>query len=153
MTFLMDNPVTYKQLQQEVDEFYEKHLPTGEISYNQCLTLPFLQAVVKESGRMYPSIIYQIPRYVPAEGITIAGYDVPPGTAAGISALSYNRSKEIFGPDANTFRPERWTENDTRAKQMDSLLATVISLRCRVSNCSLDTAVALALERTLRWLR
>ena len=127
MTFLMENSATYRRLRKEVDEFYKKNLTTGEISYNQCLTLPFLQAVVKESGRMHPSIIYQIPRYVPAEGIKIAGYDLPPGTAAGISALSYNRSKEIFGEDSNTFRPDRWLEDDTRAKQMDSLLAIVIS--------------------------
>lgn len=127
MIYLIENPVTYQRLQKEVDAFYENNLPTGEISYNQCLTLPFLQAVVKESGRMYPSIIYQIPRYVPAEGINIAGYHIPPGTAAGISALSYNRSKKIFGQDANTFRPERWLEDETRAKQMDSLLATVLS--------------------------
>ena len=126
MIFLIENPAYYKRLQKEVDTFYEKNLPSGEITYNQCLTLPFLQAVVKESGRMYPSIIYQIPRYVPAEGINIAGYDIPPGTAAGISALSYNRSKEIFGQDSNTFRPERGMEDEATAKQMDSLLATVI---------------------------
>jgi cytochrome P450 len=127
MIFLMENPAYYERLQKEVDIFYMKNLPAGEITYNQCLTLPFLQAVIKESGRMYPSIIYQIPRYVPAEGISIAGYKIPPGTAAGISALSYNRSKEIFGQDSNTFRPERWMEDEARAKQMDSLLATVNS--------------------------
>jgi cytochrome P450 len=101
---------------------------------------------------MYPSIIYQIPRYVPAEGINIAGYDIPPGTAAGISALSYNRSKEIFGQDSNTFRPERWMEDEARAKQMDSLLATVI-LAQSLTDCSLDTEVGRVLGRTLRWLR
>jgi cytochrome P450 len=130
MIYLIQNPATYKRLQKEVDTFYDKNLTNGtEISYNQCLTLPFLQAVIKESGRMYPSIIYQIPRYVPAEGINIAGYDIPPGTAAGISALSYNRSKAIFGEDSNTFRPERWLEDETRAKQMDALLGTVLPLK------------------------
>jgi cytochrome P450 len=130
MIYLIQNPTTYKRLQKEVDTFYDKNLTNGtEISYNQCLTLPFLQAVIKESGRMYPSIIYQIPRYVPAEGINIAGYDIPPGTAAGISALSYNRSKAIFGEDSNTFRPERWLEDETRAKQMDALLGTVLPLK------------------------
>ena len=148
MIFLMDNPATYKRLQKEVDEFYKKNLPAGEISYNQCLTLPFLQAVVKESGRMHPSIIYQIPRYVPAEGINIAGYYLPPGTAAGISALSYNRSKEMFGEDSNTFRPERWLEDDTRAKQMDSLLATVTPRECG-ANRSSDTGAGRVSERTL----
>jgi cytochrome P450 len=121
----MENPATYKRLQAEIDGFYEKHISISEITYQQCLSLPFLQAVVKECGRMYPSIVYQIPRYVPPEGITIAGYYLPPGTAAGISALSMNRSKEIFGEDANVFRPERWLEDVSRARRMDSLLATV----------------------------
>src|SRR5271170_4243803 len=97
MCFLMEHPDVYKRLQQEIDEFYDKNILSGDISYQQCLTLPYFQAVVKEAGRMYPSIVYQIPRYVPEEGITIAGYAIPPGTAAGISALSMNRSKPIFG--------------------------------------------------------
>ena len=125
MIYLIQNPETYKRLQKEVDNFYDKNITIGEITYQQCLSLPFLQAVIKESGRMYPSIVYQIPRYVPPEGINIAGYNIPPGTPAGISALSMNRDKKIFGQDANTFRPERWLEDDAKAKYMDSLLATV----------------------------
>jgi cytochrome P450 len=127
MIYLLDNPPVYKRLRKEVDDFYV-NIPSGEITYQQCLSLPYLQAVVKESGRMYPSIVYQIPRYVPAEGIKIAGYNIPPGTAAGMSAMAMNRSKEIFGGDANTFRPERWLENETRAKQMEAFLATVYSI-------------------------
>jgi cytochrome P450 len=126
--YLLDNPTVYKQLQKEVDDFYKNNISSGEITYQQCLSLPYLQAVVKESGRMYPSIVYQIPRYVPAEGIKITGYDIPPGTAAGISAMAMNRSKEIFGSDANRFRPERWLKNELRAKQMDALLSTVYSI-------------------------
>lgn len=130
--YLLENPSTYKTLQNEVDEFYEKNIQEGEISYQQCLSLPYLQAIVKESGRMYPSIVYQIPRYVPPEGIIIAGHRIPPGTAAGISAMSMNRSKPIFGEDANIFRPERWLEDEARARYMDSLLATVCPLcRCK----------------------
>src|SRR5579862_3035540 len=71
MIFLMQNPETYKRLQKEVDDFYDKNITEGEITYQQCLSLPYLQAVVKEGGRMYPSIVYQIPRYVPPEGINI----------------------------------------------------------------------------------
>lgn len=127
MIFLMENPAYYNRVQQEVDDFYDKNIPNrdSEITFQQCLSLPFFQAVVKETGRMYPSIVYQIPRYVPAEGITIAGYAIPPGTPAGISAMAMNRSKQIFGEDANVFRPERWLENEPRARYMDSLLATV----------------------------
>jgi cytochrome P450 len=126
MDCLMRHPDVYDRLQKEVDEFYEKSVPKGsEISYQECLTLPYLQAVVKEAGRVFPSIMYQLPRIVPAEGITIAGYALPPGTNAGISARSMNRDKKIFGEDANEFRPERWLEDESRARYMDSLLATV----------------------------
>jgi cytochrome P450 len=84
--------------------------------------------VVKEAGRIFPSIVYQIPRYAPPEGVTIAGYAIPPATPVGISARSMNRSKEIFGQDANEFRPERWLEDENKAKSMDGFLATVLRL-------------------------
>jgi cytochrome P450 len=149
----------YERLQQEVDEYYEKSVPDGsEITYQQCLTLPYLQAVVKEAGRVFPSIMYQIPRIVPAEGITIAGYVLPPGTNAGISARSMNRDKKIFGDDANEFRPDRWLEDESRARYMDSLLATVLQppqspLSSKLTVCSLDTVAERVLGKTLHWWR
>jgi cytochrome P450 len=123
---IISHPETYRRIREEIDTFYEREITDGsEITYKQCQTLPYLQAVIKEACRLHPSIVYQIPRYSPAEGITIDEHIIPPGWAVGISALSMNRSRDIFGEDANEFNPERWLEDDKRARYMDSLLATV----------------------------
>jgi cytochrome P450 len=122
----MEHPQVYRKVQKEIDNFYEINVSSDqEITYTQCLSLSYFQAVIKEAGRIHPSIVYQIPRYVPQEGIKIAGYDIPSGTAAGISALAFNRSRKIFGQDADEFRPERWIDDEPRARLMDSYLATV----------------------------
>jgi len=114
-----------KRLQAEIDEYYAAKSLTSPITYAQCLELPFLQAVIKEAGRLHPSIMYQLPRYAPPEGITIAEHFLPAGTELGVSTLTMNRDPTIFGVDAEEFRPERWMENPERARYMDSMLTTV----------------------------
>jgi cytochrome P450 len=121
----MRYPKYMTRLQSEIDEYYTSHNPTTPITYSQALEMPFLQAVIKEAGRLHPSIMYQLPRYAPPEGITIDGKFLPAGIEVGISSLSMNRDKEIFSEDANVFRPERWLENAEKARYMDSMLTTV----------------------------
>ncbi len=38
------------------------------------------------------------------------GYGLPSGTQVGTKRRSIQRSKEVYGPDADGFRPERWLE-------------------------------------------
>lgn len=129
--YLIQNLETLTNLREELDAYYEKiNLLDHTISYSQCLEMPLLQAVIKESTRIHPSIMFQLPRYAPPEGVTIAGHFVPSGCAVSMSPRSHNRSKEIFGDDADKWRPERWLENDEKSKYMDSLLSTVSFLSC-----------------------
>lgn len=69
-----------QQLQAEIDEFHVSHQVTAPITYSQALEMSFLQAVIKEAGGLHPSIIYQLPRYAPDEGIIIDGKPIPAGT-------------------------------------------------------------------------
>src|SRR5256885_7202490 len=135
-----------KRLQAEIDEYYDTKTLTAPITYAQCLELPFLQAVIKEAGRLHPSVMYQLPRYAPPEGITIDDYFLPQGTEIGISPLTMNRDTAIFGIDADEFRPERWMENPEKTRYMDSMLTTV-SLGVReVTDCSLDMGLGRVLD-------
>jgi hypothetical protein len=153
--YLLQNPKHLAELRRVIDDYYDKNgLPNHEITYNQCLEIPLLQAVIKESTRLHPSIMFQLPRYVPLEGVTIAGSFIPGGYAVSMSPRSHNRSKDIFGEDADKWRPERWLEDESKAKHMDSLLATV-SKRSRIKYGllrvpSLDMARELVWERILR---
>ena len=47
-------------------------------------------------------------KLAPPEGDEICGYFVPGGTKVGCSAKAVHRNSDLFGPDANAFRPERW---------------------------------------------
>ncbi|KAL0575665.1 hypothetical protein V5O48_006322, partial [Marasmius crinis-equi] len=85
--------------------------------------LPYLNAVVKETLR-YNSSAVNMPKIalqddcLPLEEIITLGdgkqvteIPVRKGQRILLSIHGYNRSKTIFGEDADTFRPERWLED------------------------------------------
>ncbi|CCC12748.1 unnamed protein product [Sordaria macrospora k-hell] len=133
---LFSSPQVYRRLQAELDAAYpflsHKTCPPtpGQerpISYSTCLQLPYLQAVLKESLRILPPVVTGgFYKDVPlghghghngGEGDTIAGYSLPPGTkvATGAAIYAMCRSKQVFGLDADVFRPERWLEAEEEA--------------------------------------
>jgi cytochrome P450 len=128
---LVMHPDLVPKIQSEIDQAYKDlGLTTNgtEISYNDATKLPYLAAVIKESIRLSPSFVYQIPRFTPAEGLKIGPHHLPKGLYAGISPRAMNRSKEIFGEDADDFVPERWlpsaSNNDEAIKEKSRLLTT-----------------------------
>lgn len=115
------NPYVYSKLCREIDNAVRdgKAPPTdkGIITFAQTRQLPYLQATIRETLRFMPPIIGLFPRDVPPGGdvVTINNKPIflPGGTCIGRSVYSMVRSKEIYGDDANTFRPERWFESDS----------------------------------------
>lgn len=59
---------------------------------------------------MVPPAITGFPKKVPAGGDTICGKFVPEGTDIFVNLWSMLHNKEVFGPDADVFRPERFLE-------------------------------------------
>ncbi|KAI0889322.1 cytochrome P450 [Annulohypoxylon maeteangense] len=74
--------------------------------------LPFLNGVLNETLRLYPSIPVTI--RIAARDTTLAGKPIPKGTEILISPWLMNRSRTFWGPDAAEFKPERWIEKDGR---------------------------------------
>jgi cytochrome P450 len=117
---LITNPRVYAILQREIDEAVrDGKVPAagkGLISTAQTKQLPYLQAVVREGMRMWTPVPALLPRDVPAGGdvITVEGKDVfiPGGTCIGYSGVSMHRRRDIYGEDAQVYRPERWFEPD-----------------------------------------
>ncbi|MCJ1420842.1 hypothetical protein MMC32_007201 [Xylographa parallela] len=69
--------------------------------------LPFLQAVLDESFRVYPPALQGQPRQIPPGGGEIAGYSVPAGTGVQLNQYAANHSAANF-KDPETFDPARW---------------------------------------------
>jgi cytochrome P450 len=87
--------------------------------------MPYLQALIKESLRWHPATAQIIPRIVPRGGVEMCGYYLPEGTQVGCNAWTVHRDKELYGQDADIFRPERWLEaSDEHARKMGVSLFT-----------------------------
>lgn len=111
---VMTSPRVYAKLRLEVDA--EARSAPGIVSAARARQLPYLQAVVREALRVWPPAVNIFARDVPPEGDTVfvdgSPVLLPGGVSIGYSALAMHRSRDVYGPDAQTFRPERWFEPD-----------------------------------------
>ncbi|KAK0721836.1 cytochrome P450 [Lasiosphaeria miniovina] len=91
----------------------------GNLSWNQAQNLPYIQACLKEAMRVRPAVGLNITRLVPPEGAELDGHFFPGGTSLAVNGWVLHRDRDVFGADADDFRPERWLEDDERAKRME----------------------------------
>ncbi|THH27801.1 hypothetical protein EUX98_g6398 [Antrodiella citrinella] len=80
--------------------------------YEKVKHLPYLEAVVNEGLRMYSTIGIGLPRVVPEGGLTVAGYTLTEGTVVGVPVYAVHHDASVWGPDVDTFNPERWLVED-----------------------------------------
>lgn len=107
--FLLKNPEKYNRLVAELDAAKLPH----PIPYSSASTLPYLEAVVRESMRLYPAVAMMLERIVPEGGLTLSdGRQLPAGTTVGINPWVIGHTSEIFGDDLESFIPERWLKGD-----------------------------------------
>ncbi|KAF7587844.1 hypothetical protein BBP40_006667 [Aspergillus hancockii] len=69
-------------------------------------SLPYLNAFCNEVLRFHPSVPATI--RTASRDTTIIGQHIPRGTLFLIAPEIINKSKELWGPDADKFDPERW---------------------------------------------
>ncbi|MEZ0094506.1 cytochrome P450 [Streptacidiphilus sp. EB129] len=97
-------PEARARLDAELATVLEGRLPT----FDDYARLPFTQAIVKESLRLYPPI--WLISAVARPGATLGGRPVPEGTTVWTSQWSVHRDPRFF-PAPDAFRPERWDED------------------------------------------
>lgn len=119
---LLKNPVKYQKLMTELDDTIANGFINprdGLISWPDAQKLPYMDAVIQESFRLFPAAGLLLERYVPKGGAMVCGEKIPGGTIVGCNAWVLHRRPEIFGKDVDEFRPERWLEADpARLKEM-----------------------------------
>ncbi|KAJ8128706.1 hypothetical protein O1611_g4928 [Lasiodiplodia mahajangana] len=120
---LLTNPSTYSALQREIDGEVVAGKLSSPVADSESKSMPYLQAVIKEGLRFYPPVLGLGSKQVPKGGDILNGYFVPEGTQIGMNFFGLMRSKEIWGSDADVFRPERWLEADSnRVRRMNSVV-------------------------------
>ncbi|KAL3449621.1 cytochrome P450 [Aspergillus insuetus] len=80
----------------------------------------YINAVIKETFRLYPTIISTLPRIV-TEPFQIENITLPAGTVVGMQNYVHHRDPTVF-PRPDEFRPERWLDS---TKEMELSLPLV----------------------------
>ncbi|VUC24184.1 unnamed protein product [Clonostachys rosea] len=81
------------------------------VRYTVSSNLPYLNAFIKESMRLHPSVGMMLSREVPQGGAMIGPYKVAAGTEVGVNAWIIHRDPDIF-PNPDEFNPDRWITAD-----------------------------------------
>ncbi|KAJ2922376.1 hypothetical protein H1R20_g14713, partial [Candolleomyces eurysporus] len=91
-----------------------------ELDYEVLSSLPYLDAVVKETLRVYPPLplinreairdaVLPLQKPITSKkGETVDSIFVPKGSKIMLSLSNCNTDPEIWGPDAGEWKPERW---------------------------------------------
>ena len=111
--YIASNPLVVDRMRTEMEiAGISRDRPTKTIiSYAQARKIPYLTAVVREVLRMHPPAIGALEKQVDKGGDVVPdGRHVPAGTRFYTSIWATLRDPEVFGPDAELFRPERWLE-------------------------------------------
>jgi hypothetical protein len=106
------------------------------------------EAVVKESLRLHTPNSMPMERVAPAD-FSVDGYIIPENTIVSIHPYNAHRDPDVYGEDAEAFRPERWLQADERsAKSMEgSFMAVSLYCICTESHWSYRLTIATSLER------
>ncbi|KAH7211243.1 cytochrome P450 [Fusarium oxysporum] len=88
------------------------------VPYSRARSLPYLDAVTRESLRMHPSVAMPLERYVPNTGLTLPdGSFVPPGASVGLNPYIIGRNEKVWGKNADEFRPDRWLKAEDESEE------------------------------------
>jgi cytochrome P450 len=127
MLYIITTPRVYFTLQAEIDlAIREGRISSPVVSDREAQQLTYLKAVIKEGLRIWPPGTGLLAKVVPPEGDTSNGLFLPGGTDIGVNTWAIMRNAEVFGGDADIFRPERWLEaNPEQTAKMEKSLEWV----------------------------
>ncbi|KAF4629400.1 hypothetical protein G7Y89_g8747 [Cudoniella acicularis] len=100
--FLLQEPKSLKILVEEIRNAFKSY---NDITPESVISLPYLQACLKETLRMLPSNLTGFPRLSP--GAMVDGEYIPKGVHVQTSILALGRSPRYFHEPLH-YRPHRW---------------------------------------------
>ncbi|KAG2554891.1 alkane hydroxylase MAH1-like [Panicum virgatum] len=81
--------------------------------------LPYLHAALCESLRLYPPVPQEL-KEAAAGDVLPSGHEVAAGDKVLVWVYAMGRMEDVWGGDCREFRPERWVEEDGRARYVPS---------------------------------
>jgi len=109
---LCQYPKVQAKLIAEIDDYFDSNYVYVENSDFE--NLPYLDAVVRESLRFYPSAPHY-PRTTESSEVKVnEKYTIPKNAWVFLESWAIHRDKTHWGEDAEEFNPERWFEDKKR---------------------------------------
>lgn len=101
---LAQNQQIQKDLRDEIRTLFHEDDKTP--SYEDINSLPLLNNVVRETLRLIPPVpntsrVTRVP-------VVLGSYVLPKGTVVFLSPIATHHNKQIWGDDAEEFKPSRW---------------------------------------------
>ncbi|XP_031483747.1 cytochrome P450 CYP82D47-like isoform X5 [Nymphaea colorata] len=111
LSLLLNNPHELKEAQDELDFHVgtERQVEESDIS-----KLSYLQAIVKETLRLYPPAPLLVPHHS-MEPVNIAGYNIPAGTDLYVNVWKVHRDPKVWA-DPEEFKPSRFVTTHKEVK-------------------------------------
>ncbi len=115
--FICTSPPILERLLAEVNSAIEAgKISRPVIKDSEARELSYLQACIKEGLRVYPPVTGLMAKLAPEGGVTVdvdgTQKYIPAGTQIGWNSWGMMRQQDIFGPDCEIYRPERWLPKD-----------------------------------------
>jgi len=119
LSLLAAHPEMQDRVRQEILNALEKN-EGQDLSYDELVSLPFLDAVCRETLRLYPPLSTVLrtarenailPLSTPITGVdgrVMHEIAVPKNTTVIVSIINCNRDPELWGFDSYEWKPERW---------------------------------------------
>jgi cytochrome P450 len=131
LTRLLHMLSTHTNVQDQLrDEISEALASTGDgrLDYDVVMSLPLLDAVLKETLRLHPPVPFVRRTTLKDQAVPLANTNnlpphirdagavtVPAGTILFASIAGANRLQSVWGSDAKEWKPERWLNGDKNA--------------------------------------
>ncbi|PPD66422.1 hypothetical protein GOBAR_DD36699 [Gossypium barbadense] len=114
MAEVLQNPHVLLKVKKELDQVIGKGKPIEESDIN---SLPYLQAIIKETFRMHPPVPLLLPRRAGSD-TDLCGFHVPEGSQVLVNAWAIGRDSSIW-ENPNSFMPERFLGSEIDVKGRD----------------------------------
>ncbi|KAM5574527.1 geraniol 8-hydroxylase [Rosa sericea] len=109
MAELLHNPKSLSKAQEELDQMIGKGKPIEETDIAR---LPYLQAIIKETFRLHPTVPLLLPRKAETD-VEIGGYIVPKGAQVLVNVWAIGRDPGLWD-NPNSFMPDRFLGLDNQ---------------------------------------
>lgn len=114
-------PETWQKVREEVLNVFSPEDGENQITYESLRRLKYLQMFIKEVLRLHPVVPTNV-RYANKDTLLPRGGGpnedkpvfVTKGTPISYEVYVMHRDKEIYGPDAEEFNPERWDADNNK---------------------------------------